>query len=1307
MRFASLMSAAIVALAFCTLHEFTTSPARADAKADFHKLLDESWEADLQADPLWATQVGDHRADDKLPNMAIEAVKQRLGDKEKLALRLKDIDRDALPREDQINYDIFARLLADDLAEAKFETYLMPITNRGGFHTEFPELYKRLKLITAKDYENYIARLAAFGEYADQHIALMRAGVEKGLVLPAVVLKGYRDSIEPHIVADPEKSLTYRPFLSMPSTVSDADQTRLRAYAKEAISKSVVPAYRRFLTFMEKEYVAAAPGQIGASAWPDGRDLYRHRIRSFTTLDITPEEVHQRGLDEVKRIRGEMEKVIQRAKFDGSIAQFIEFLRTDPQFYAKTPNELFEHVGYICKRIDGELPRLFKVLPRTPYGLREIPSYIAPQTTSAYYMIPSGNGETAGFYYLNTYNLKSRPLYEMEALSLHEAVPGHHLQLALQQELTDLPKFRRHQGFTVFVEGWALYAERLGLEVGFYQDPYTDFGRLTFEMWRACRLVVDTGMHFLNWDRQQAIDFMAANTALSLHNIAAEVDRYISWPGQAVAYKIGELKIRELRTKAEKSLSDNFDVREFHHVVLGSGSVPLAVLEDNVNDYIKTAKKVRTTAVSTKKGEERVETKNTRKFEYPKTHKGEQTDDYHGTKVADPYRWLEDPDSDETKAWVEAQNKVTFDYLESLPEREKLRKRLTELWNFERYGIPMVRGGRYFYERNDGLQNQSVLYVAESLDAEPRVLLDPNKLSKDGTVALGATATSDDGKLLAYATSGGGSDWREWKVRDVATGKDLDDHIKWSKFSGASWAKDNKGFYYSAYEAPKDDEVLTGSNYFQKLYFHKLGDPQDKDALIYERPDQKEWGFQGEVTDDGKYLAIHVWRGSEQKNGIFYKDLTKPGSKVVELLSEFDAEYDFLGNDGTSFYFRTDAGAERSRIIAIDLAKPERANWKEVIPEAKDALLGTNIIANRFILTYLKDAASVVKVFDLEGKFIRDVKLPGIGTVGGFGGRQDDKETFYSFTSYTSPGEIYRYDPTTGESTLFRRPKVAFNPDDYVTVQHFATSKDGTRVPMFLSYKKGLAKDYRTPTILYAYGGFNIPITPAFSVSSLVWMEQGGIWAVANLRGGGEYGRVWHEAGMLDRKQNVFDDFQAAAEWLIEKKYTDRDRLAIQGGSNGGLLVGACMTQRPDLYAVALPAVGVMDMLRFQKFTIGWAWVPEYGSAENAEQFPNLYKYSPLHNLKPGTKYPATLITTADHDDRVVPAHSFKYAAALQEAHGGDRPVMIRIETRAGHGAGKPTSKRIEEAADILAFTRDQMGVAPNDPKQEPKKESK
>ncbi|MEX2187221.1 MAG: DUF885 family protein [Pirellulales bacterium] len=1274
----------VIALASLIAFAAAPAPVQADATADFHRLLDESWEADMRADPLWATQTGDHRFDDALPDLSIMHVRYRNAQKTVLAGRLKVIDRDALPRGEQINYDIFARLLADDLAEAEFETYLMPITNRGGFHTEFPELYKRLTLVTAKDYENYIARLRSFGTYADDNIALMRAGIEKGLILPAVVLKGYRDVIEPHIVDDPEKSLTYRPFVAMPDTISAADQARLREAAKQAIRESVVPAYRRFLTFMEKEYVAAAPGQIGASSWPNGRDLYRHRIRQFTTLDITPEEVHQRGLSEVKRIRVEMEGVVRRAKFDGSVEKFIEFLRTDPQFYAKTPQELFEHVGYICKRIDGELPRLFKVLPRTPYGLRAIPDYIAPQTTSAYYMVPSGNGETAGFYYLNTYNLKSRPLYEMEALSLHEAVPGHHLQLALQQEMNDLPKFRRYHGFTVFVEGWGLYAERLGLEVGFYQDPYTDFGRLTFEMWRACRLVVDTGIHYMGWSRQQAIDYMAANTALSLHNIAAEVDRYISWPGQAVAYKTGEMKIRELRARAEKKLGVKFDVREFHRVVLGSGSVPLAVLEENVDGYINETAMDATAEVSATSD----------KWNYPATRKGDQIDDLYGTKVADPYRWLEDPDSPETKAWVAAENKVTFGYLESLSEREKLSKRLTELWNYERYGIPRQRGGRYFYERNDGLQNQSVLYVAESLDAEPRVLLDPNTLSKDGTVALSATATSDDGKLMAYATSAGGSDWREWKVRDVATGKDLEDHIQWSKFSGASWSKDAKGFYYSAYDAPQDAEVLTGSNYFQKLFYHSLGEPQAKDRLVYERPDQKEWGFEPHVTDDGDYLVIHVWRGSVQKNGIFYKHLRNEDAKVVELLSEFDAEYEFLGNDGPKFFFRTDAGAERSRIIAVDLAKPDRENWQEILGEAEETLISASIVADRFIAAYLKNASSAVKVFDLSGKFIRDVKLPGIGTVGGFGGKRDDKETFYAFTSYTSPGAIYRYDPATGESTLFRQPKVAFNSDDYVTEQVFANSKDGTRVPMFLTYKKGLKKDGRNPTILYAYGGFNIPITPTFSVTSLVWMEQGGIWAVANLRGGGEYGRTWHEAGMLDRKQNVFDDFQAAAEWLIESKYTSSDRLAIQGGSNGGLLVGACLTQRPDLYAVALPAVGVMDMLRFHKFTIGWAWVPEYGSADDAEQFKTLIQYSPLQNLRPGRKYPATLITTADHDDRVVPAHSFKFAAALQAAQAGDRPVMIRIETRAGHGAGKPTSKRIEEAADILAFTRDQMGVS-------------
>ncbi|MEX0641591.1 MAG: DUF885 family protein, partial [Pirellulales bacterium] len=1195
------------------------------------------------------------------------------------------------------NNDIFGRRARDAVAEGELETYLMPITNRDGFHVEFAELGQRVPLATVKDYENYIARLAAFRKYAQQHAELMTEGIKKKMVLPAIVLEGFKEPITAHIVDDPTKSLLYKPFTKFPAGFSAADRDRLAAEGRRAIAESVVPGYREFLAFMEKQYVPAAPGTIGASSLPQGRELYRHRVRHFTTLDRTPEEVHQIGLSEVKRIRAEMEQAIHRTGFRGDFAAFLAHLRSDSRFYADSPAKLMKEVALVLKRMDGELPKLFRTLPRMPYGIREVPAYIAPRTTTAYYSLPAGDGRDAGYYYVNTHNLKSRPLYEVEALSLHEAVPGHHLQLALQQELTKLPKFRRFAGFTVFVEGWALYAERLGLEVGFYQDPYSDFGRLTYEMWRACRLVVDTGIHYLGWTREQAIDFMSQNTGLSIHNITAEVDRYIAWPGQALAYKTGEMAIRSLREEAQRRLGARFDVRAFHEVVLGSGAVPLSVLEENVRNYIeenlramaRTEPKQEITKAST--GPLAGGTRAAAKLAYPPTRKIEQVDEYHGQKIADPYRWLEDDNASDTRAWVEAQNKITFAHLESIPERAKLRERLTKLWNYEKFGTPTSRGGRYFYERNTGLQNQNVLYVADSLEAEPRVLLDPNTLSKDGTVALSGTELSDDGKLLAYGISTAGSDWKEWKVRDTGSGdtgmgQDLPDHIKWAKFSDASWTKDGKGFYYSRYDEPTEATKLTGTNYFQKLYYHRLGTPQSEDKLIHHRPDAKELGFQGRVTDDGKYLLIHVWRGSERKNGISYMELEKPDAKVVDLLTDFEAEYDFVGNEGSVFWFRTDRDAPRARIVAIDFAKPGKSEWKELVPQTADALESAYNVGERLILSYLHDAHSRVREHDLAGKHVRDIELPGIGTAAGFGGKRGDKETFYAFTSYTTPTTIFRYDLASGKSTVFRQPKVDFNPADYETVQVFFASKDGTRVPIFLSYKKGLKRDGSARTILYGYGGFNISLSPSFSVTSLVWMESGGIWAVANLRGGGEYGREWHEAGMRTKKQNVFDDFIAAAEYLIGNGYTSRDRLAIQGGSNGGLLVGACMTQRPDLYAVCIPAVGVMDMLRYHKFTIGWAWAGEYGSSDEPDMAKYLAGYSPLQNLKPGTKYPATLVTTADHDDRVVPAHSFKYAAALQAAQAGEAPTLIRIETRAGHGAGKPTAKRIEEAADVLAF---------------------
>ncbi len=678
---------------------------------------------------------------------------------------------------------------------------------------------------------------------------------------------------------------------------------------------------------------------------------------------------------------------------------------------------------------------------------------------------------------------------------------------------------------------------------------------------------------------------------------------------------------------------------------------------------------------------------------YPHARLGDVVDEYSGVKVADPYRWLEDSDSEESRTWINAQNKITFPYLQKIPGRSKIHKRLTKLWDYEKYGMPFKRGGRYFFTKNDGLQNQSVLYTTASLDAEPRVLLDPNKLSKDGTVALAGYSISEDGRLMAYGLSTSGSDWREYKVRNIDTGKDLDDHLKWVKFSGAAWTKDGKGFFYSRYDAPEEGEEFQQVNYFQKLYYHRVGEPQTEDTLAYDRPDRKEWGFGGDVTDDGRYLTISVWRGTERKNLFFYKDLHDDSAGVVELISEFEAQYSLIDNDGSVFWFKTDLDAPRSRVIAIDIRTPEKRYWREVIPEARETLRGVNLVGNLFVCSYLKDARTQVKMFDESGGFVREVKFPGLGTAFGFGGRREEPETFYMFTSFTDPGTIYRYDMTTGVSEIFRRPTVDFDPGKYETKQIFYSSKDGTRVPMFITHKKGIELDGTNPTLLYGYGGFNIAITPSFRLSNLVWMEMGGVYAVANIRGGGEYGKAWHEAGMKLTKQNCFDDFIAAAEWLIDNDYTSSSKLAIRGGSNGGLLVGACMTQRPDLFGCCLPAVGVMDMLRFHNFTIGWAWTSDYGCSDNPEEFQAQYAYSPLHNIQPGTAYPATLITTADHDDRVVPGHSFKFAATLQAAQTGLAPTLIRIQTKAGHGAGKPTTMRIDEAADILAFMSHSLGM--------------
>lgn len=671
---------------------------------------------------------------------------------------------------------------------------------------------------------------------------------------------------------------------------------------------------------------------------------------------------------------------------------------------------------------------------------------------------------------------------------------------------------------------------------------------------------------------------------------------------------------------------------------------------------------------------------------YPVTQKGNQIDDYHGMRIADPYRWLEDANSAETHAWVEAQNKVTQAYLATIPQRDAIRQRLTQLWNYERYSAPFKEGGHYFYTRNDGLQNQAVLYTMDELSDTPRMLLDPNTLAADGTVALAGLAVSPSGSLLAYGTAASGSDWNEWKVRDIATGKDLADHLKWVKFSSTAWTRDGKGFFYSRYDEAKEATKLADVNYFQKLYYHRIGTQQSADTLVYDRPDEKEWGFQAQTTDDGRYLLIAATKGTAHKNRLFYKDLTKPDGKVMPLIDNFDAAYEFIDNVGSVFYFNTDRKAPRQRVIAIDTNKPAESSWKVIVPEQADTLVRAQMLNQQLVTEYLADARSVVKVVDLNGKPVREITMPGIGSVGGFSGKRGDTETFYSFTGYTNPTTIYRLDMKTGQSTVFRQPKVDFDPSQYETRQQFFTSRDGTKVPMFIVSKKGLKLDGSNPTYLYGYGGFNIPMTPAFSPANLAWMEMGGVYVSVNLRGGGEYGEAWHEAGTKLRKQNVFDDFIGAAEWLIANKITSPAKLAIGGGSNGGLLVGAALTQRPDLYAAAIPQVGVMDMLRFHKFTIGWAWTSDYGSSDNPQEFKALVKYSPLHNLKPGTCYPATMITTADHDDRVVPAHSFKFAATEQAAQGGSAPVIIRIDTKAGHGAGKPTTKQIDEVADRWGF---------------------
>jgi len=685
---------------------------------------------------------------------------------------------------------------------------------------------------------------------------------------------------------------------------------------------------------------------------------------------------------------------------------------------------------------------------------------------------------------------------------------------------------------------------------------------------------------------------------------------------------------------------------------------------------------------------------------YPKSKSVAQTDDYHGTKIEDPFRWLEDVDAKDTEDWVVEQNKLTFQYLDQISVRPKFKERLTKLWNFERYGLPRKYGKSYFYTYNNGLQNQNLLYIADSLTAEglgnQKLLLDPNVLSQDGTVALSGYVPSDDGRFLAYGVAESGSDWNVWRIRDVETGDDLPESIRWVKFSSVAWTSDHQGFFYSRYDEPKGNE-FTGINYFQKLYYHRLKTDQTQDILVYDRPDQKEWGFGGSVSDDGQYLLISVWRGTEKKNLFFYAPISNgkiPTKKdVIELLGEFDSDWQFLGNDQQVFYFETDDSSPRHRIVSIDINNPLRNNWKTIVSESDESIESASLLGNRFLIHYLKDATSIVREFSTDGKPGGELKIPELGTVSGFEGKRSADETFFTFTNYITPPTVLRLDLKTLESTTWKSPALDFDPANYLTERVFYTSKDGTKIPMILSRKKGTQKDGNLPSILYGYGGFNISITPNFSPANLAWMEHGGLYAVANLRGGGEYGRDWHEAGMLDKKQHVFDDFISAAEYLIRENYTNNTRLAISGRSNGGLLVGAAMTQRPDLFAVALPAVGVMDMLRFHKFTIGWAWVSEFGSSEDPKQFANLLKYSPLHRLKPGTRYPATLITTGDHDDRVVPGHSYKFAARLQSCQSGTRPTLIRVETSAGHGAGTPVSKLIDTAADTLSFVWKNFGL--------------
>ena len=675
---------------------------------------------------------------------------------------------------------------------------------------------------------------------------------------------------------------------------------------------------------------------------------------------------------------------------------------------------------------------------------------------------------------------------------------------------------------------------------------------------------------------------------------------------------------------------------------------------------------------------------------YPETAKTDVVDTYFGTSVPDPYRWLENDTSAQTAAWVAAQNKVTGEYLSKIPFRGVLLRRLTAVADYEKIGAPAKKHGKYYFYKNDGLQNQSVLYVQNSLDGEARVMLDPNKLSADGTVALTGTSFSHDGKYMAYTISRSGPDWTEIYVIDTESGQTLDDHIVWAKFTGAAWHGD--GFYYSAYDAPEAGKEYSNVNENHKIYYHKLGTPQSADRLVYENKAYPKRFYSASVSDDETLLFVYE-SGDGAGNALYVKDLTKPDAPLTAMATDMKYQYYPVETiDGKTYIF-TNYGAPKGRIMATTAAKPAQKDWTEVVAEGQSVLSGVQVIGGKLLLTYDKDVANHAYVYSLDGKMEHEVNLPGLGSVG-FSGDKDDRECFFTFTSFTIPGAVYRYDIGQNTYSLLRAPKVDFDSDGFITEQVFYPSKDGTRIPMFLTYKKGLKRDGRNPVYLYGYGGFNISLNPGFSSSRIPFLESGGIYAQANLRGGGEYGEEWHQAGTKMKKQNVFDDFIAAAEWLIKNGYTGKDKIAIVGGSNGGLLVGACMTQRPDLFRVAVPQVGVMDMLRYHKFTIGWNWASDYGTSDDSkEMFEYLKSYSPLHNLKKGTRYPATLVTTADHDDRVVPAHSFKFAATLQECNDGTHPTLIRIDRKAGHGAGKPMSKVLEEQADIYGFIMYNLGM--------------